>query len=407
MLFCDDTKKDFLHLTHHHLFFCGFSCAQQHVQTKPHIMLHLKQGVSTISGWPTDVASIDYYDSDISKDDTAIIIPPHTVFMFVPGNPGCIGWYLDMLFTIVQKLGVGHAARAASYAGHAVGDEKIQVGGENDRQRSGYSTKKKSDFAYTIDGQVEHKIDWIDSIIEEMDSIRGNSSIAKTEMLSQNGRRPIKFIFISHSIGAHLVQRLLLLRRDILLQTKLIIHLTPFYRFDPDSFFQKNLLATVANEPQLAISVLKSVGYIFSKIPSKIVDLYMEKVAGIPNEKDRNLAKELYMQPQYAHNFFELGTEEIREVPEVHDEGALRVIGMFCPTSILYCANDHWAPLSHMEEMKKMNFLDSMNISFSYCDQIEHGFIVFPDMVPHVVDFVIQSMTLITDHYGHSLKSKL
>ena len=114
--------------------------------------------------------------------------------------------------------------------------------------------------------------------------------------------RPTKFIYLTHSIGAHLVQRMLLLwRGDILKQTKLIIHLTPFYRFDPDSIWQKkNLLATVANEPQMAISILKSIRYVVSKLPPpKIVDLYMEKgPPAIQLEKDRTLAKELYTQPQ-------------------------------------------------------------------------------------------------------------
>ncbi len=344
---------------------------------KEEVNLQTNHQVCKICDWPTDTASIAYHSQNGE-------ICPNTILLFVPGNPGCVGWYLDMLHSIIKRLGKGYAARAVSYAGHGVGDDMIRVDNamdlsEGECQKSQASKLKgKAKIAFTIDGQVEHKIKWVDSII--------------SEFLSMG--RELHFIFLTHSIGAHLVQRLLLLRKDILMQTKHTIHITPFHRFHPEHWWQRNFLSTVANAPSVAINVLKLFSLIASRLPPNLVDLYLEKIGGIPEEKDRKLARELYSQSTYAHNFLILGTEEIREIPEVHDLHAMRSIGKVCPTSILYCSEDHWAPIFHMDDIiqaKKQNFLPS-NISVELNEKMVHGFTVNPEMIPAVVDFVVNSI---------------
>ena len=109
---------------------------------------------------------------------------------------------------------------------------------------------------------------------------------------------------------------------------------------------------------------------------------------------DRKLARELYSQPLYARNFLKLGTEEIREIPEVHDINGMRIIGNQCTTSILYCPGDHWAPLFHMHDIiqcKNDNMLPS-NINVNVNKNLVHGFIVFPEMILEVVYFVLNSI---------------
>jgi len=124
------------------------------------------------------------------------------------------------------------------------------------------------------------------------------------------------------------------------------------------------------------------------------VDIYLEKVAGITLEKDRVLARELYSQVQYAQNFLELGLEEIRDIPECHDYSALRIIGESCPIAILYCPNDHWAPLSHMNDIikaKRANLLPK-TIFVTNERRLLHGFVVYPQMVNYVVSFVLEEV---------------
>lgn len=104
-------------------------------------------------------------------------------------------------------------------------------------------------------------------------------------------------------------------------------------------------------------------------------------------------------------------------MPEVHDEEALRLISMFCPTSILYCPNDHWAPLSHMNELlesQRRNKIPNNIKVMLWCNEIVHGFVVFPKMIPSVVDFVVESMRMMKEnnkdddhHHYRSFQSKL
>ena len=109
-----------------------------------------------ICGWPTDVVYIDHYYCDLEfndddrdhrepchgttrrqswenssagvddrTDERRICFKPHTLVIFIPGNPGVVHWYTDSLIEIVQRLGRGFAARGVSYAGHGVGEDVI------------------------------------------------------------------------------------------------------------------------------------------------------------------------------------------------------------------------------------------------------------------------------------------
>lgn len=386
--------------------------------------IQINQSVHQISNWQTDVVSIDHYHCSTPTTSSGIHIP-HTIFLFVPGNPGCVGWYIDMLYHILEKMGVGYAARGISYAGHGVGRDKIEINEEDndsttEKQPTQVRQKQKAKIAFTVDGQVEHKIEWVDMINSEMISLHkeqmgqnnNHNNDNNHPQNSDSGFNMVKFVFITHSIGAHLVQRMLLLRRDVLFQTRNIIHITPFFRFDPESWMLKQLLAMVGNAPKQAIFTLQSIMYLLSFLPPKLIDLYMEKVASMPQAKDRQLAIDLYSQPPYIRNFLNLGTEEIREVPEIFDLPALQIIGESCPTSILYSPNqDHWAPLFHMEEIIRLKKEGSLpaNITAGYDESIVHGFVVFPEMVQSVVDFVVKSMALLKDANAHvgGIQSKL
>ncbi len=80
-----------------------------------------------------------------------------------------------MLYQLIQRLDVGYAVRATSYAGHGIGKHKVlglvddvkeEEVVENDEKRTvqsssnllSYKRKDKKDVAHTIDAQVEHKI---------------------------------------------------------------------------------------------------------------------------------------------------------------------------------------------------------------------------------------------------------
>jgi hypothetical protein len=95
----------------------------------------------SICGWPTDVLSIDHIVSQNGPN-------PHTLLLFIPGNPGVIHWYVDFLLRIVQHLGDGYAVRGVSYAGHGVGDDVVGTDSDHDNNCS-----DKMGTAWTMDGQ--------------------------------------------------------------------------------------------------------------------------------------------------------------------------------------------------------------------------------------------------------------
>jgi pimeloyl-ACP methyl ester carboxylesterase len=120
------------------------------------------------------------------------------------------------------------------------------------------------------------------------------------------------FIFISHSIGAHLVQCLLLERPDILARTGHIIHLMPFFRFDPP-FMKKGMLSYIAHNHKVAIPVATTaVQFASFTLPRKFIDICMKYVAGVECDKGRNIALDIFSSPKMVKNHLVLGTQEVR-----------------------------------------------------------------------------------------------
>lgn len=244
--------------------------------------------VVDLLGWPTDVVSIDHLtqQSDV-----------HTYILFVPGNPGLVGWYIPPLEQILQQLGPGFAGRGISYAGHGVTKDIVTVEDyeyPNESSSSSSSTRRNVQIPWTVNGQVEHKIAWLESMKEEL-----------------KGK---KLIFLSHSIGAHLIQRLLVLCQDSWrLRTSAIIHWMPFIRMDAP-WQEKIKLDTAARYPDFVIhcsrQLLSNVSR--SMKESALADKVLDK-------EGLDLAVNLVSHPTFVRNFFELGTEEIRDLPQLPD----------------------------------------------------------------------------------------
>lgn len=122
--------------------------------------LSVVEGRINICGWPTDTVSIDHA--------AAREVRPHTLLLFVPGNPGVIHWYVETLSRIVEELGGGYAARGVSYAGHGVGEDVVgsdedhaeSFDGKNLREKvrggaKGEDGRRDMSVAWTMEGQSE------------------------------------------------------------------------------------------------------------------------------------------------------------------------------------------------------------------------------------------------------------
>jgi hypothetical protein len=276
-----------------------------------------------ICGWPTDTYEIDphcscYEHSSPAQEQQDPLLParvnPHTVLMFVPGNPGCAGWYVKMLTSVIEQLGEGYAARAVSYAGHGTVPDVVQV----EPDVGGKQRDNNSRIAWTLDGQVKHKMHWCNQVMKDF-TTRTDDGINSPIAIPLSKRLPPKIVWISHSIGSYLVERLLVLCKKTLLQTQAVIHLMPFRRFDPIPKWKKMYLSAIAHTPNVTPAVLQACSTIAKMLPNNVVDLYLEKVAGVSLLEDRELARGLLCNPYYAKNFITLGMEEIRHVPEKND----------------------------------------------------------------------------------------
>lgn len=263
----------------------------------------VSEGRVRIRGWPTDTLAIDRRRGGA---DSA-----HTLLLFVPGNPGVVHWYADALARIVRRLGGGHAVRGVSYAGHGVGEDV--VGTTDDHERSFHDeelekattregdepSKSKRDMSipWTMDGQVEHKIEWLDRVLGDW---------------RQRHASAPDLVFISHSIGAHLIQCMLLRRPDILAKTRHVVHLMPFIRFAPP-LPNRLFLSTAAQNYKVTIPMATTlVRALSSTLPRNWVDVFLEKVVGLDCAKGRSIALDIFLEPNMAKNHFVLGMQEVR-----------------------------------------------------------------------------------------------
>ena len=238
---------------------------------------------------------------------------------------------------------------------------------------STFTFTNQCDKPYLTTNLVTHKLTWIDGVMKEF---------ASDELP--------RLIFMSHSFGAHLTQHVLLRRPDLLAQTQQIIHLMPFFRFDPPKL-QKLMLSSVAHFYEYTIPAFTCcVRILTATFPRSWIDLYLNKIMGLDCVNGRRIALDVFTNHRMVENHLVLGFEEIRSLPELPNDVALRILGR-CPTSILFCGNpDQWAPRAHMEELKELKRKSLINnIHFTYIQQLRHDFIVHPNMIEPVIDFVL------------------
>jgi len=363
-----------------------------------HEGLVVSEDRACICGWPTDILTIDH------RDGNSVAVP-HTLLLFIPGNPGVVHWYTDWLAQIVKRLGRGFAVRGVSYAGHGVGEDVI--GTKDDHKQSFHSERisrgnnvgrdgdrRDMSIPWTMDGQIEHKVEWIDKVLAEF-AIQSTSTP--------------NLIFLSHSIGAHFTQCILLRRPDLLAKTQHVIHLMPFFRFDPP-LLKKMFLSFSAQNYKFTIPIVTNiVRDFFAKLPRSWVDAYLEKVVGLDCSKGRSIAIDIFMHPHMMRNHLVLGLQECRELPEYPNDVALRLINN-SPTSILFCGDpDQWAPKGHMEDLQKMqqSAVIPHNVYTEYIDLLRHDFVVHPEQIEPVINFVVSRIRSDGETSGLSIRSRL
>jgi len=352
----------------------------------------------SLLGWPTDVVGIDPKPNDEHSFRAAGPSPVHTILFWIPGNPGQYDWYDSDFMDVLSGLGEGYAVRSVSHAGHGLfkkgnGDYGDLYGNSITDVKEYCSLRGKTNGSvsplvpWTVEGQVMHKIAFIDNLISSMEKesqthTKSNHSLEFTNDL--------KFILIGHSFGCHVIQRMCVLRPDILERVSGFLFLMPYIRTKPSSLMDQRKLEFGGSHSELLISIGTKLSQTIRTFPDSFIRHLIRK--GLrdatnhgdgENEMIVGVTAKLLGHPSYPQNFFELGTEEIRDIPNEIDVAALWLLSSYRsslpqntkdgeirlerpraqehrPISILYAGdNDQWCPSFHGEEIK---ILQSANL---------------------------------------------
>jgi len=204
-----------------------------------------------------DYVSYPNYDPNNSKSKSKSTttksvpvqaIKVHTILIWIPGNPGQHNWYNSDFKEILSVLGQGYAIRSISHAGHNCNSNNNNNSSSivNVEEYCRENNEANASIPWTVDGQVLHKIAYIDNLLskllideDEDETPRQHQQTQKqqhhthahqqqqTHRHRQQQKHPRrrsikpnkispKFIFVGHSFGCHVIQRMCVLRPDIL-----------------------------------------------------------------------------------------------------------------------------------------------------------------------------------------------
>ena len=376
----------------------------------------------TVLGWCSDAFSIDHFhhdDDHVTRTDknnnnnssaSGIRQRPHTVLVFVPGNPGLIQWYIPMFVTLVQKLGPGYCARGVANAGHSIDPNRVNVVAAVAENTTDSSPRRDVCIPWSVDGQALHKAAYMDLLMEEF---RGSSNTNNNAATQQQQQQQLpRFIFVAHSIGMHFTQRVLLFRPDIMARTQMVLGLMPFIRMHAP-WQNQTFLNFAASIPETTVQIHERILRILSQLPVSVTKCLLRSSMKDPD--GLAVATQLVRQPPFARNFFLLGTEEIRDVPQCLDQHALNYITSSgisqssisstngqqqqqqqCPIAMLFAANDQWAPTSHLDALRQWQEQHDPEQKLLFLEHnpvLKHDFVSVPEQVGPVVEFCLRHIT--------------
>ena len=211
------------------------------------------------------------------------------------------------------------------------------IGDKNAKNCSRNGTARDVSVALTLNGQIRHKSEWVKGVLRESlpsSEIHTMETVASSK---NEGRQPM-ITFITHSIGAHIVQRLLCSESDILQQTSCVVHLMPFVRYDPYPRWKKWFLSALAGRSsgswseirtsstppirqEIFIRTLQSLVFAMQRIKEKrprTFNRLIDKLVVSERSDDvfaRQLTADVMTDPILIRNHLTLGFEELRDLP--------------------------------------------------------------------------------------------
>lgn len=305
-----------------------------------------KEDFVSVNGVPTHVITWGGWVEDKLNADHKEIV------LLITGNPGLAGYYSAFLKKLHYRLGV--PVWAVSFAGHVL-----------PRPTSPHSLPplKQNPELYNLEGQVEHKLAFIEKYVPEN----------------------VKIILVGHSIGAKIILDILknsdvrsrVLKAYLLfptiermaespngkLMTGVIKHIVPVILY---------LVWFFTFLPVFAQKFLLSVHFMLRRIPTYHVEPTMK-----------------LMNPTVLGNVFFLAMDEMENVKELDNESLRDLSDLLF---LYYGTTDGWVPLAYCKDMAQNN----PQVKCMVCEKrIDHAFVLRynSEMADILLDLIQEHLT--------------
>ncbi|KAI7889701.1 uncharacterized protein EV154DRAFT_513811 [Mucor mucedo] len=268
---------------------------------------------------------------------------PKTILLFIPGNPGLVEYYTSFLEGIYQAIpspafeiiGVSHKGHSKNYHEHNSGDKN----------------------AYTLEDQIQHKLDCIDTLIKE------------------NGPET-NFILVGHSVGSYISAEVLKKRPHHGISR--VIALFPTLReiaITPNGVNINRLINAVPT------SVFGIAGSLASYLAPPVRQFFVGVATGQSGDGLQVTAHQL-MHSSVLKNVITMARCEMESIKDLDHDFYVDHLDKFV---LYYSANDKWAPKDHHDYMIKHFPTGTVHLC---AENIPHAFCLEPKHVDYMVEKV-------------------
>lgn len=264
-----------------------------------------EHAVKDVNGRPTQVLSFGN-----AEEDTTHVV-------FIPGNPGVVGFYWQFLKALAASTETKFCLHAMSYPGHDVSGLLVAREGARDR--------------LNLEEQIEHKIAFIKDHVPE-----GS-----------------KLILIGHSLGCYMIMQIL--KRNVLTNVQLlkIGLLCPVIARMAESPTGQRFGPFCKSHPLLGRALIRTASWLPKSFLTWFLDGKLETILGTPDVYRKDIvttAIDFVKQPPCVLNAIHIGIDAIDVVEEMDVDTLIEHKERL---TIWYTPLDHWVPDGMYQELAK------------------------------------------------------
>ncbi|KAG0590140.1 hypothetical protein KC19_1G075300 [Ceratodon purpureus] len=234
--------------------------------------------------------------------------PAFQVF-FVPGNPGVVAYYKEFVEALFDYLDGQASVTAISHIAHVSKD---------------WEFGKK----FALQDQINHKVQFV-----------------RDRLLIEAPEVPL--LLVGHSIGAYIALEIL---KKFPSQVQHVIGLYPFVTLNKHSNFQ-SILGKVATSPILC-TIISTFAGLVGRLPKDLARVLVKVLLGrVWDPLAIDVTCRYMLQKNVVDNFLYMGRTEFASLSTEADWSFLKENQN--KTSFLFGIDDHWGPLSLLDEISK------------------------------------------------------